>query len=149
MKRTPAIAVIGLAGLLGVAACGARVQATPVPVPPAAPINSDSLARQIANIAVGKGAGGLTALSDGDGQATVAYCNPSTVSRPPHASTSASVSCAIGYSDGSVWQQTITVAFDSHGRPIAGWANVGTEIVQPGAGDGPITRIRCATVCPN
>ena len=148
MRKTPAVALIGLAGFLGVAACGARVQVTPVPAPPAAPMNN-SVAREIANIAVGKGTGGLTALSDGDGQATVAYCNPGTVSRPPHASTATSVSCAIGYSDGSVRQQTITVAFDSHGRPIAGWANVGTEIVQPGAGDGPITRIRCATVCPN
>jgi len=147
MKRTPAIAVIGLAGLLGVAACGARVQATPVPVPPAAPINSDSLARQIANIAVGKG--GLTALADGDGQAILAYCDPSTVSGPPHASTPTSVSCGIEYSDGSVWRQTVTVAFDSHSRPITGRANRGTEILQPAAGDGPITRIRCSPVCPN
>ena len=150
MRKTPAaVAVIGLAGFLGVAACGARVQVTPVPVPPAAPLNSTSLARDIADIAVGKGTGGLGALADDDGQATVAYCNPSTISRPPHASSPASVSCRIRYSDGSVWQQTITVAFDSHGRPIAGWANRGTEILPPGAGDGPITRIRCATVCPN
>jgi hypothetical protein len=149
MRKTPAVAVIGLAGLLGVAACGARVQVTPLPAPPAAPMTNTSLARDIANITVGTGTGGLTALADGDGQATVAYCNPSTVSRPLHASTPASVSCGIRYSDGSVWQQTITVAFDSHGHPITGWANRGTEIVPPGAGDGPIPRIRCATVCPN
>ena len=147
MKKTSAIAVIGLAGFLGVAACGARVQVTPVPVPPAAPMNSDSLARQIADIAVGKG--GLTALSDGDGQATLAYCDPSTVSRPPHASTPTSVSCRIGYSDGSVWKQTVSVTFGSHGSAITGWANRGTQIVQPRAGDGPITRIRCSTVCPD
>src|SRR5215471_14230767 len=61
MRTTPAIAVIGLAGFLGVAACGARVQVRPVPVPSAAPMNSDSLAREIATIVVGKG--GLTALT--------------------------------------------------------------------------------------
>ena len=148
MRKTPAVALIGLAGFLSMAACGARVQVTPVPAPPAAMTNT-SVARDIANIAVGKGTGGLTALADRDGQATSAYCNPSTLSRPPHASTPASVSCRIRYSDGSVWQQTITVAFDSHGRPIANRANRGTEIVPPGAGDGPITRIRCSTVCPN
>ena len=147
MKKTPAIAALGLAGLLGVAACDARVQVTPVPVPSAAPMNSDSLAREVATIAVGKG--GLTALADGDGQATLAYCDPSTVSRPSHAGTPTSVSCGIEYSDGSVWRKTVTVAFDSHGSPIAGRANLGTEILPPRAGDGPITRIRCSTVCPN
>jgi hypothetical protein len=148
MRKTPAVAVIGLAGFLGAAACGAHVQVTPVPAPPAAPMNN-TMARDIANLTVGKGTAGLGALADGDGQATAAYCNPGTVSRPPHASTPASVSCRIRYSDGSVWQQTITIAFDSHGRPIAGRANRETEIVPPGAGDGPITRIRCAPVCPN
>jgi hypothetical protein len=111
-------------------------------------MNSDSLARDIANTAVGKGTAGLGALSDGDGQATMAYCNPSTVSRLPHASTPASVSCGIGYSDGSVWKQTVTVAFDSHGRPLAGQATRGTEMLQPSVGDGSIPRSRCSTVCP-
>jgi hypothetical protein len=145
MKKTSAIAVIGLAGFLGVAACGARVQVTPVP--PAAPVNSASLAWQIATITVGRG--GLTALTDGDGQAILAYCDPSTVSKPPHASTPTSVSCRIGYSDGSVWKQTVSVTFGSHGSAITGWANRGTQIVQPRAGDGPITRIRCSVVCPD
>jgi hypothetical protein len=145
MKKTAAIAAIGLAGFLGLAACGARVQVTPVPAPSAAPANSDSLAWEIATTAVG--GGGLTALADDDGQATSAYCDPSTVSRPPHASTPASASCRIGYTDGSAWKQTVTVAFGSHGSPIAARANRGTEMVQPAAGDGPAARVRCSRLC--
>jgi hypothetical protein len=147
MKKTPAIAAIGLAGFLGLAACSARAQVTPAPAPSAAPANSGSLAREIAIIAVG--GGGLTALADGDGQATLAYCDPSTVSGPPHASTPASATCRIGYTDRSIWRQTVTVAFGSHGSPIAAWATRGTEVLQPAASDGPITRIRCSTVCPD
>jgi hypothetical protein len=147
MKKTPAIAAIGLAGFLGMAACDARVQVTPAPAPPAAPANSGSLAREIATIAVGKG--GLTAFADDDGQATSAYCDPGMVSGPPSASTPTSASCAIRYTDGSVWKQTVTVAFASRGSPIAAWANLGTELVQPAVGDGPAARIRCARLCPD
>jgi len=118
-----------------------------VPAPSAAPANSGSLAREIAIIAIG--GGGLTALADGDGQVTVAYCDPSTVSGPPSASVQASASCRIGYSDGSVWKQTVTVAFGSDGSPIAAWANRGTEVLQPAAGDGPTAHVRCSRLCPD
>jgi hypothetical protein len=146
MRKTLAIAAIGLAGFLGVAACGtAHVLATPVPQPSAAPTNNNNtMAREIANIAVGKG--GLTALHDGYGQATLAYCDPGTVSRPRNVSTPTSVSCGIKYSDGSVWKQTVTVAFDSHGNPIADLADLGTEVLRPSPDDGPVT---CKRMCPN
>jgi hypothetical protein len=145
MRKTLAVAAIGLAGLLGVTACGtAHVPATPAPLPSAARTNNNnSTAREIANIAVGKG--GLTALHDGYGQATSAYCDPSTVSRPHNISTPTSVSCRIKYSDRSVWKQTVTVAFNNHGNPIADWAYLGTEVSRPSPDDGPV---RCKRLCP-
>ena len=90
------------------------------------------LARDIANIAVGKG--GLAALGNGVAQATLAVCDPGTVSNPPGPGTPASASCGINYSDGSVWEQTVTVAFNGHGTPVTAWADLGTEILQPTAG---------------
>jgi hypothetical protein len=145
MRKTLALTAIGLAGFLGVAACGtAHAPATPVPLPSAARAsNNNSLAREIANIAVGKG--GLTALNDDDGQATSAYCDPSTVSGPRNISTPTSVSCRIEYSDRSVWKQTVTVAFNNHGNPVAEWASLGTEVSRPIPDDGPV---RCRKLCP-
>ena len=90
------------------------------------------LARDIANIAVGKG--GLAALGNGVAQATLAVCDPGTVSNPPGPGTPASASCGINYSDGSVWKQTVTVTFNGHGSPVTAWADLGTEILQPTAG---------------
>jgi hypothetical protein len=90
------------------------------------------MARDIARIAVGNG--GLAVLDNGDGLATLAYCNPGTVSGRPHVGVPVSASCGISYSDGSVWRQTVTVTFDGHGRPIADRTDLGTELLQPTGG---------------
>ena len=132
MKKVIAAAALGLAGFSGVTAC-AGVLKTSLPLPSAASTNHNSMAGEIANIAVGKG--GLTALDDGDGQAASAYCDPSTVSsRPNLTTTSTSASCGINYSDGSVWKQTVTVVLDSHGHPVTDSATLGTEVVPPADG---------------
>ena len=132
MRNTLAVAALGLAALFGIAACGASVVATSEPWPSAAPADNTSVAREIANIAVGKG--GLPALANGEGQAASVYCDPSTVSHAPNVSSSTSVTRGINYSDGSVWKQKVTVIFDSHGHPVADSANLGTEVSLPGAG---------------
>src|SRR5204863_100422 len=84
-----------------VAACGTGVAAASGSRPQAAPADNAGLARDIANIAVGKG--GLAALDNGVARATLAVCDPGTVSKPPGPGTPASASCGINYSDGSVW----------------------------------------------
>jgi hypothetical protein len=76
----------------------------------------------------------LTALAGSDGQATSANCDPSTVSNPPDVSTPTSASCDITYSDGSVWQQTVTITFRSQGNPVTDSTNAGTELSQPASG---------------
>jgi hypothetical protein len=122
-----------VAGFCGVAACATTGQASSQPRPPsAATADSAGVARDIARIAVGNG--GLAALDNGDGRATLAYCDPSTVSSRLHAGTPMSASCGISYSDGSVWRQTVTVTFGSHGSPVADWANLGAELVSPAGG---------------
>ena len=42
--------------------------------------------------------------------------------------------CGINYSDGSVWRQKVIVVFDNHGHPVADWADLGTEVLLPAAG---------------
>jgi hypothetical protein len=138
-RRVLAIAALGVAGSLGVAACSTAAvpellhsQTSAAPVrPPAAAADSD-MARDIARIAIGNG--GLTALDQGDGQAYLATCDPGTVSNGSAAGTSTSALCGIGYSDGSVWQQRVTVTFDSQGKPVADGANLGTELLMPAGG---------------
>ncbi len=133
MRKVLAIAALGVAGFCGVAACATTGQASSQHRPPsAATTDSAGVAWDIARIAVGNG--GLAALDNGDGRATLAYCDPSTVSSRLHADTAMSVSCGISYSDGSVWRQTVTVTFDSHGSPVADWANLGAELVSPAGG---------------
>jgi cytoskeletal protein RodZ len=89
----------------------------------------DEVAKDVAEVAVGNGP--LTALA-GDGvTATYADCDPTTVSNPPDVSAPTSASCAITYSDGSVWQQTVTITYDSQGHPVASSTNVGIELSQP------------------
>jgi hypothetical protein len=155
-----AITALGLAGFLGVAACSAAPATTsatdqpppasspsaaPASSPSAAPASSPSaapaaltgtspqqVAQWVANIAVGNGS--LTALSWGDGQATYADCDPSTVSNPSGAGTPASAVCHIEYSDGSIWQQTVTITLDSQANPVSDSTNVGTELAQPANG---------------
>ena len=90
------------------------------------------MAREIANIAAGKG--GLAALAEGVAQAALVYCDPGTVSHAPNVRSSASATCGINYSDGSVWKQKVIVIFDNHGRPVADWADLGTEVLLPGTG---------------
>jgi hypothetical protein len=115
--------------------------AAPASSPSAAPAaltgtSPQQVAQWVANIAVGNGS--LTALSWGDGQATYADCDPSTVSNPPGASTPASALCDIEYSDGSIWQQTVTITLDSQANPVSDSTNAGIELAQPAnGGSGP------------
>lgn len=134
MKKILVIATLGLAGFFGVAACAGVPTPVPPPQPPAPTTQTDPIqvAQQIAGVAVGNGV--LTALSSNDGQATSANCDPSTVSNPPDVSTPTSASCDITYSDGSIWQQTVTITFDSQGNPVAASANAGPELSQPTGG---------------
>jgi hypothetical protein len=136
MRKILAIAALGAAGFFGLAACGAgasaalqRPSATPAGAWSAASPDSSSAARHIARTAVGNG--GLAALDDGDGQASLAVCDAGTVQRRPGLT---SASCGINYADGSVWRQAVTVTFDRHGNPVADSANLGTEILPPSAG---------------
>ena len=80
MRNTLAVAALGLAGLLSVAACSASAPATSRPLPSTAPANNASVAREIANIVVGRG--GLAALDYGVGRAISATCDPSTAVEP-------------------------------------------------------------------
>jgi len=89
----------------------------------------DQVAKDVAEIAVGNGP--LNALAGGGVTATYADCDPTTVSNPPDASAPTSASCAITYSDGSVWQQTVTITYDGQGNPVAASTNVGIELSQP------------------
>jgi hypothetical protein len=129
-RKALAIAALGLAASCGVAACGTGALAASAPQ--VFPTDNAGVARDIANIAVGKG--GLAALGNGIAQATLAVCDPGTVSNPPGPGTPTSASCGINYSDGSVWKQTVTVTFNGHGIPVTAWASLGTEILQPTAG---------------
>jgi hypothetical protein len=141
IRKIPVVAALGLAGFFGVAACSAAASAplpatqqpplttTPQPQPTQTSPSSQEVAQAVADIAVGNGE--VTALEGGDGQASSANCDPSTVSNPPDVSSPTSASCDITYSDGSVWQQTVTITFDSQGHPLADSTNVGTELSQP------------------
>ena len=133
MRKVLAVAALGVAGFCGVAACASAGQGNSQPRPPASvrspSADRDGMARDIARIAAGNGA--LAALDNGDGSAAMAYCDPGTVSSRPRADGPVSVSCGISYSDGSVWRQTVTVTFDSHGSPVADGASLGVELVPP------------------
>ena len=130
-RKALAIAALGLAASCGVAACGTGVPASGSR-PHAAPAGNASVAREIANIAAGKG--GLAALGTGVARATLAVCDPGTVSHPPGSGTPTSASCGINYSDGSVRKQTVTVTFNGQGTPVTAWASLGTEILPPTPG---------------
>jgi hypothetical protein len=140
MRKILAIAALGVAGSLGVAACAdaavptlLRSGTSAAPLrPTAAPADSSGMAREIAKIAIGNG--GLPALNQGDGQAYLATCDPGTVSNGTAAGTSTSALCGIGYADGSVWRQRVTVTFDSQGKPVADGTNLGTELLMPTGG---------------
>lgn len=149
LRKILPIVALGLAGFVGVAACTtaapasapadsqsppATTQAGPSPQqagpsPQQAGPSPQQVAQDVADIAVGNGV--LTPLEGGDGQATSANCDPSTVSNPPDISTPTSASCDITYSDGSIWQQTVTITFDSQGNPVTDSTNEGIELSQP------------------
>jgi len=153
-KNVAAIAALGLAGFLSVTACTstspaavpAATQSQPASTPQSQPASTpldqpdvqpdvqpgaspDQVAKDVAEIAVGNGP--LNALAGGGVTATYADCDPTTVSNPPDASAPTSASCAITYSDGSVWQQTVTITYDGQGNPVAASTNVGIELSQP------------------
>jgi hypothetical protein len=132
MRNTLAVAALSLAALFGIAACSASVATTSAPRPSAALADNTSVARKIANIAAGQG--GLPALAEVVAQAALVYCDASTLSHAPNVRSSASATCGINYSDGSVWRQKVIVVFDTHGRPVADWADQGTEVLLPAAG---------------
>jgi hypothetical protein len=149
LRKILPIVALGLAGFVGVAACTtaapasapadsqsppATTQAGPSPQqagpsPQQAGPSPQQVAQDVADIAVGNGV--LTPLEGGDGQASSANCDPSTVSNPPDISTPTSASCDITYSDGSIWQQTVTITFDSQGNPVTDSTNEGIELSQP------------------
>jgi hypothetical protein len=95
-----------------------------------AAVSSIQPAQQIELLVEGKEQ--LGPLEGSDGQAISANCDPSTVSNPDTSTMTAS--CEITYADGSVWQQTVTVTFDSQGNPVAALASVGTEVSPPTGG---------------
>lgn len=148
-KKIVAVAALGLAGFLSVTACTNTPLAAPAPAPsqsqsaspsqpstaadpstPTDPSQSpDELAAEIANVAVGNGV--LTPLADDDVTAVDATCDPQTVSDPVDVNTPTTASCDITYSDGSVWEQTVTITFDNQGSPAADSTNVGVELSQP------------------
>ena len=138
IRKVLAIAAVGVAGSCGVAACASASPAGSRPGPaasvltPGAQAGHDAVARDIARIAAGKG--GLPALYNGNGQATMAYCDPGTVPDRLHAGKAVSASCGVNYSDGSVWRQTVTVTFGGRGIPVADGASLGTEVLQPTGG---------------
>jgi hypothetical protein len=137
-----AIAALGVAGYFGVTAGTGGAPAPPIAQPAAAPQQPQpaaqtgpsppEVARDVADIAVGNGP--LPALEGSHGQATSADCDPSTVSNPPDVSTPTSASCSIIYADGSAWQQTVTITFDSQGNPVTASTNDGIELSPPAAG---------------
>jgi hypothetical protein len=133
--KVAAIAALGLAGALSVTACSPNPAPSPVPPHTTAPatsspkpststtqsaaqmnvpgpsINEGEFAQQVADYVVSE------PLEAEDGTtATDASCDPATVSDPSDPSLPASVSCDITYSDGSVWQQTLVITFDSSGN---------------------------------
>ena len=142
LRKILPIVALGLTGFVGVAACTTAAPAsTPAdsqsppattqacPSPQQAGPSPQQVAQDVADIAVGNGV--LTPLEGGDGQAASANCDPSTVSNPPDISSPTSASCDITYSDGSIWQQTVTITFDSQGNPVADSTNEGIELSQP------------------
>ena len=135
IRKVLAIAAVGVAGSCGVAACASASPAGSRPDPAAsvaAPAGHDAVARDIARIAAGKG--GLPALYNGNGHATMAYCDPGTVPDRLQAGQPVSASCEVNYSDGSVWRQTVTVTFGDRGIPVADGASLGTEVLPPAGG---------------
>ena len=135
-KRIAAITVLGLAGALSVTACsqgpgpGPTNGGTPTaqPSPPASTPTAPSsgageTAQNIADYLV------FTQFEANDGTtASDATCDPATVSYPPAVTTPTTASCDITYSDGSTWQQTVTVTYDNEGNPATVSTNDGIEL---------------------
>ena len=106
------------------------VTVSPPPVTVSPSPDPTRVAQQIADFVVngnGSTVGVMTRSYDG-ATATRATCDPRTVSNPPDPSTPTIASCDITYSDGTIWQQTVTIEFDSGGTPISDSTNSGTEL---------------------
>jgi hypothetical protein len=146
-RRVAALTILGLAGALCVTACGTNPSPTPthvvVPVAPQPPTASAPTAHQEVETnpsqpdsEAGETAQNIadylvsTQFEAGDGTtATSATCDPATVSDPPAVTTPTTVSCDITYSDGSVWQQTVTVIYDDEGNPATVSTDDGIQLV--------------------
>ena len=140
-KRIAAITVLGLAGALTVTACSTGPSPSPAPTHVVAPATqqaqpavvtvpssqpdsgADKTAQNIADYLVS------SQFEAGDGTTTTdASCDPATVFDPPAVTTPTTASCDITYSDGSVWQQTVTITYDNEGNPISVSTNDGIEL---------------------
>ena len=99
---------------------------SPSPSPTSSGPSNTDVANEIASLVVGNDS--LSALSGADGTATHANCDPSTVSNPPDVHAPTTASCDITYSDGTTWQQTVTIDFDDSGNPVSASTNLGTQI---------------------
>jgi hypothetical protein len=137
-KRIAAITVLGLAGALSVTACStgpirdpalthvvtpAPQQPPPASTPTAPNSDPGGTAQNIADYLV------FTQFEASDGTTTTdATCDPATVSDPPAVTTPTTASCDITYSDGSIWQQTVTVTYDNEGNPATISTNDGIEL---------------------
>lgn len=146
-KRVAAITLLGLAGALSVTACSTGPSPAPTHVTATVAQPSDPAPAPAAQQPVAtnpsepdSGAGGTAQnIADylvsapfeaGDGTtATSATCDPATVSDPPAVTTPTTVSCDITYSDGSVWQQTVTVTYDNDGTPATVSTDDGIQVV--------------------
>jgi hypothetical protein len=85
--------------------------------------SAESVAQQVADYLVSD------PFVAGDGTVTTAAtCDSATVSDPADVSTPTSVSCDITYSDGSEWQQTVTITYDDQGNPTQVSTNDGIEL---------------------
>jgi hypothetical protein len=143
IKGSAAIAALSLVGIVSLTACGTT---NPSPVPPhtAAPATTapkpsapTSQPSELVDPGAGNGAFAQNVadyavsapLEADDGTtATDATCDPSTVSEPADLSLPASVSCDVTYSDGTVWQQTLVITYDSSGEPNNISANDSIEL---------------------
>jgi hypothetical protein len=146
-KRIAAITVLGLAGALSVTACSTGPSPAPTPVvapstPPSPPAPTPSEQQAAATVpgsqpdsSDGETAQNIadylvsTQFEAGDGTTTTdASCDPATVSDPPSFTTPTTVSCDITYSDGSVWQQTVSITYDEGGNATSVSTDDGIEL---------------------
>lgn len=128
-SSSPAPAAAPAPVLVPQAASGAQAAPTDHPGHPdlqPASLGQPAEALDIEDLVMGNGK--LPALEGSHGKATQATCESSTVSSPPDVSATTTALCVILYSDSSLWQQKVTITFDSQGNPVDSSADVGTEL---------------------